>query len=79
YNNELRDKDGFVGDNANTKTFQQKLDDWRKRIRKVGDAPIGKTATAKLSKKKLDAFLKGDDMEAADLVMGAVEAFAPDF
>lgn len=79
YNNELRDKDGFVGDNANKKTFQLKLDDWRKRIRKVGDDPIGKTATAKLSKKKIDAFLKGDDMEAAALVMGAVEDFAQDF
>ncbi|MBB4252554.1 hypothetical protein FHT69_003411 [Rhizobium sp. BK008] len=79
YNNELRDKDGFVGDNANKKTFQQKLDDWRKRIRKVGDDPIGKTATAKLSKKKIDAFLKGDDMEAAALVMGAVEDFSQDF
>ncbi|MBW8789925.1 MAG: ROK family protein [Rhizobium leguminosarum] len=79
YNNELRDKDGFVGDNANKKTFQQKLDDWRKRIRKVGDDPIGKTATEKLSKKKIDALLKGDDLAAAALVMGAVEDFAQDF
>lgn len=79
YNNELRDKDGFVGDNANKKTFQQKLDDWRKRIRKVGDDPIGKTATEKLSKKKIDAILKGDDLAAAALVMGAVEDFAQDF
>ncbi|MBB4575880.1 putative NBD/HSP70 family sugar kinase [Rhizobium lentis] len=79
YNNELRDKNGFIGDNANKKTFQQKLDDWRKRIRKVGDDPIGKTATTKLSKKKIDALLKGDDMEAAALVMGAVEDFAQDF
>lgn len=37
YNNELRDKNGFVGDNANKKTFQQKLDDWRKHVRKFGD------------------------------------------
>ncbi|EJC71444.1 hypothetical protein Rleg5DRAFT_7306 [Rhizobium leguminosarum bv. viciae WSM1455] len=79
YNNELRDKDGFVGDNANKKTFQQKLDDWRKRIRKVGNDPIGKTATEKLSKKKIDAILKGDDLAAAALVMGAVEDFAQDF
>ncbi|MBY5410706.1 ROK family protein [Rhizobium leguminosarum] len=79
YNNELRDKNGFVGDNANKKTFQQKLDDWRKRIRKFGDDPIGKTATAKLSKKKIEALLKGDDMEAAALIMGAVEDFAQDF
>ncbi|MBX5102818.1 ROK family protein [Rhizobium lentis] len=79
YNNELRDKNGFVGDNANKKTFQQKLDDWRKRIRKFGDDPIGKVATAKLSRKKIEAFLKGDDMEAAALVMGAVEDFARDF
>lgn len=79
YNNELRDKNGFVGDNANKKTFQLKLDDWRKRIRKFGDDPIGKTATADLSKKKIDAILKGDDMEAAALVMGAVEDFSQDF
>ncbi|MBN9985319.1 ROK family protein [Rhizobium laguerreae] len=79
YNNELRDKNGFVGDNANKKTFQQKLDDWRKRIRKFGDDPIGKTATTKLSKKKIEALLTGDDMEAAALVMGAVEDFAQDF
>ncbi|MGR9080500.1 ROK family protein (plasmid) [Rhizobium leguminosarum] len=79
YNNELRDKNGFVGDNANKKTFQQKLDDWRKRIRKVGDDPIGKIATDKLSKKKIDALLKGDDLAAAALIMGAVEDFAQDF
>ncbi|EJZ20017.1 ROK family protein (plasmid) [Rhizobium sp. Pop5] len=79
YNNELRDKNGFVGDNANKKTFQQKLDDWRKRVRKFGDDPIGKVATAKLSKKKIEALLKGDDMEAAALVMGAVEDFSQDF
>ena len=79
YNNELRDKNGFVGDNANKKTFQQKLDDWRKRVRKFGDDPIGKVATEKLSKKKIEALLKGDDMEAAALVMGAVEDFSQDF
>ncbi|MBB2821808.1 UNVERIFIED_ORG: hypothetical protein GGD59_005090 [Rhizobium esperanzae] len=79
YNNELRDKNGFVGDNANKKTFQQKLDDWRKHVRKFGDDPIGKIETAKLSKKKIEALLKGDDMEAAALIMGAVEDFAQDF
>jgi len=79
YNNELRDKNGFVGDNANKKTFLRKLDDWRKRVRKFGDDPIGKVATAKLSKKKIEALLNGDDMEAAALVMGAVEDFSQDF
>ncbi|WP_064712962.1 ROK family protein [Rhizobium bangladeshense] len=79
YNNELRDKNGFVGDNANKKTFQQKLDDWRKRVRKFGDDPLGKAATAELSKKKIESLLKGDDMEAAALIMGAVEDFAQEF
>ncbi|MBB2721569.1 ROK family protein (plasmid) [Rhizobium sophoriradicis] len=79
YNNELRDRNGFVGDNANKKTFQQKLDDWRKHVRKFGDDPIGEVATAKLSKKKIEALLKGDDMEAAALIMGAMEDFAQDF
>ena len=79
YNNELRDKNGFDGDNANMKSFLRKLDDWRKRVRKFGDDPIGKVATAKLSKKKIEALLNGDDMEAAALVMGAVEDFSQDF
>ncbi|MCA1440081.1 ROK family protein [Ensifer sp. IC4062] len=76
YNAELRSSDGFLGDRANKYAFQEKLEAWRKRVRKGGDDPLGKTPTDDLSKKQIDALLKGDDKEAAALVMGAVDDFA---
>lgn len=76
YNLELKDKDGFIGDRASKGAFQAKLDDWRKRIRKGGEDPLGDIATKDLSKKQIDALLDGDDKEAAALVMGAVEDFS---
>ncbi|PWE52636.1 glucokinase [Metarhizobium album] len=76
YNIELRDKDGFIGDRARKSAFLEKLDDWRKRVSKVGDDPLGDTPTKDLSKKKIDALLHGDDKEAAALVMGAIDDFA---
>jgi predicted NBD/HSP70 family sugar kinase len=76
YNLKLRDKDGFIGDRASKFAFQQKLDDWRKRIRNGGDDPLGDTPTKELSKKQIDALVKGKDKEAAALVLGAVDDFA---
>jgi predicted NBD/HSP70 family sugar kinase len=76
YNNELRDKDGFVGDRARKAAFQEKLDAWRKRIRKGGTDPLGDTATEDFSKKQLDRFVQGEDKEAAALVMSAIDDFA---
>ena len=76
YNLELKGKDGFIGDRASKSAFQEKLDDWRKRLSKVGDDPLGKTPTKDLSKKAVDALLKGKDKEAAALVMSAVEDYA---
>lgn len=76
YNIELRDKDGFIGDKARKSAFEEKLDDWRKRVRNGGDDPLGDTPTSELSKKKIDALLKGPDKEASALVIGAVEDFA---
>src|ERR1700677_725547 len=54
YNAELRDKDGFVGDRASRRAFRAILDDWRERVRKNGDDPIGKADSEDISKKKLD-------------------------
>lgn len=76
YNIELRSADGFLGDKANKYAFQEKLEAWRRRVRKGGDDPLGKTPTGDLSKKDIDALLKGDDKEAAALIMGAVDDFA---
>ena len=76
YNNELRDKDGFIGDKASKSAFQAKVDEARKAIRKGGDDPVGETPTSELSKKDIDALMTGDDKEAAALIMGAVDDFA---
>ena len=76
YNLKLRDKDGFIGDKASKSAFQQKLDDWRKRVRNGGEDPLGDTPTEDLSKKDIDALVAGKDKEAAALVLGAVDDFA---
>ena len=76
YNNELKDKEGFIGDRARKAAFQEKIDEWRQRLRKAGDDPLGDTPTAALSKKQVDKILHGEDKEAAALVMGAIEGYA---
>jgi hypothetical protein len=57
YNAELRDEDGFIGDRASNRAFHAILDEWRERLRKVGDDPLGDTPSADLRKKKLDKAL----------------------
>lgn len=76
YNNEFKDKEGFIGDRARKAAFQEKIDDWRKRVRKAGDDPLGDIPTAELSKKQIDKLLHGEDKDAAALVMGAIEDYA---
>ena len=76
YNNELKDKDGFIGDRARKSAFHEKLESWRKVVRASGDDPFGDTQTAELSKKHVDRLLHGDDKNAAALVMGAIEDYA---
>jgi predicted NBD/HSP70 family sugar kinase len=76
YNVEMRDEEGFVGDRASNRAFRAILDDWRERLRKVGDDPLGKTPSDELSKKKLDKLLIDGDPEAAGVVQGAIEDFA---
>jgi len=76
YNAELRDGEGFLGDRASTRAFRAILDEWRDRLRQVGDDPLGEKATDELSKKKLDKVLTSGDAEAAGLVHSAIEEFA---
>ena len=76
YNAELRDADGFVGDRASNRAFRAILDEWREKLRKVGDDPLGDVDTDDISKKKLDKVLLGGDTEAAGLVHAAIEDFA---
>jgi hypothetical protein len=76
YNSELRDPDGFLGDRASTQAFRTILDEWRDKLRKVSDDPLGEKATDEIGKKKLDKILAGDELEAAGLVQSAIEDFA---
>lgn len=76
YNAELRDAEGFIGDRASNGAFRAILEDWRERIRKVGDDPLGDVASDEISKKKLDKLLIEGDPEAAGLIHGAIEDFA---
>jgi hypothetical protein len=76
YNAELRDKDGFIGDRASRRAFRAILDDWRERLRKHGDDPIGEANSEDISKKKLDAMISEGDATSGGLVLSAVEEFA---
>jgi len=76
YNIGLRDKEGFIGDRANTGAFLEKLEELRKLFRKQGDDPLGEAATDELKRKQIDSLLVGDDLKASALVHGAVEEFA---
>jgi predicted NBD/HSP70 family sugar kinase len=76
YNLELRSEEGFVGDRASNRAFREILEDWRERLRDVGDDPLGDESSKKVSKRKLDKLLVEGDPEAAGLVHGAVEEFA---
>jgi hypothetical protein len=76
YNLELRDREGFIGDKASKRAFAEKLEDWRERLRKIGEDPLGDAPTKELSRRQLDEVLAGGDAEAAALVHGAIEEFA---
>ena len=77
YSLQLRDKDGFVGDQASQTAFRELLERWRKRRRKAGRDPLGKTHSRDLSKKDLDRALQQKKATpAADVMQGAIEEFA---
>ena len=79
YNAELRTPDGFIGDRASKRAFQAILDDWRERMRKAGEDPLGDAPSDELSKKQLDKLLVEGDAEAAGVIHGAIEEFAQEF
>ena len=79
YNAELRDHEGFIGDRASKRAFRTILDEWRERLRRVGEDPLGDEASEDIRKKRLDEILACGEPEAAALVHSAVEEFARDF
>ena len=79
YNAELRTADGFVGDRASKRAFQSILDDWRERMRQMGEDPLGEKSSDELGKKELDRLLVEGDPEAAGVIHTAIEEFAQEF
>ncbi|MGE4079792.1 MAG: ROK family protein [Reyranella sp.] len=76
YNEVLRDEEGFVGDRASGRAFRSILEDWREKLKALGEDPFGDTPSHEISKSKLDKVLAGDDPLAAGLVHTVVEEFA---
>ncbi len=78
YSLQLRDGEGFLGDQASQTAFRELLERWRRRHRKKGKPdPLGDKHSRDLAKGTLDAALKtGKASEATDLVHGAIEEFA---
>lgn len=77
YNDELRDPEGFVGDRASNRAFHTILAEWRERLRRVGEDPLG--SDDKVKKKTLDKLLVEGDSEEAGLVQSVIEEFAQEF
>jgi predicted NBD/HSP70 family sugar kinase len=77
YNEELRTQEGFIGDRASNRAFRAILDDWRERMRELGEEdPLGEKPTEDIPKRKLDRVLRDGDPLAAGLVHTAIEDFA---
>jgi predicted NBD/HSP70 family sugar kinase len=76
YNLELRNQDGFIGDRASKRAFASIVEDWRERLRRVGDDPLGDLKSDEISKKKFEQLLRTGTPEVAGLIQGAIEEFA---
>lgn len=79
YSLELRDEEGFVGDQASQTAFRELLERWRQRLRaRRGKDPLGKTPSKAITKSELDEHIRPrrDKDEASDLVHAAIEEFS---
>src|SRR5438270_2344130 len=79
YNVELKDEDGFVGDRATHTAFLNGLERWRKALRAVDEDPLGEKDSDAISQKKLTALLTDGNLEAAGIVLSAIEEYAQSF
>lgn len=74
YSLALRDGEGFVGDRARSKAFQEILDHQRRKHRKAGADPLDPIPSS--DHHALDDILNNNEDEAASVVRAAVETFA---
>jgi hypothetical protein len=76
YNLELRNQEGFIGDRASKRAFTEIVEDWRQRLRRIEDDPLGDVRSEEISKKKYEELLLKGNPEVAGLIHGAIEDFA---
>lgn len=77
YSEELRDRQGFIGDRVTRKAFHTIIADWRDRIESIIERdPLGARARESVSKRQLDRFLHSGTPLAAGVLHTAVEEFA---
>jgi len=77
FNIEIRDDDGFIGDRASKGAFVDALENWRERLRALGEDPLGEESD--IGRKKLEKILFEGAPEAAGVVIGAIEDFSQAF
>jgi predicted NBD/HSP70 family sugar kinase len=76
YSLQLRDSEGFIGDQASQTAFRELLERWRRRRRRKGRDPLGARRSRDLPKETLDEAIGETASEAADVVHAAIEEFA---
>ena len=76
YNLEIRDENGFVGDNASRGAFHEMLEKWRQPLRDLGADPLGGDGSESIEKSKLDKLLAEGHPEAGGVIHSAIEEFA---
>lgn len=76
YGAQLRDGGEQYGDRANKAAFAAILEEWRKASARCGGDPLADAPAADLNKKNLAKFLNSDNLEAAGLVLGVIEAYS---
>jgi predicted NBD/HSP70 family sugar kinase len=77
YNLEMRDREGgFVGDRASRRAFNEIIEDWRDRLRRIDSDPLGDRQIQEIPKGELDALLAKGEPEVAGLMHSAIEEFA---
>lgn len=75
-NIELKDDEGFVGDQVSKKAFRILIEEWREKMRPFGPDPLGDRPSETISKRRLDDFLVDGAPLASGIVFSAVEDFA---
>jgi hypothetical protein len=77
YSLQLRDNEGFVGDQASQTAFRVLLERWRRKHRSDGTDPLGLRHSRDMSKKELDRLLRGQKVsDAANVMHSAIGEFA---